>query len=401
MSQSNPLFLTIDGGGTKTKVTISTYSNHPQSQSHPPQFQILSTFTHSSSNPSDLGLNLALQSIHQATQTALSLLPKPYSISSEDQRTCPFIKIWAGLSGVDSEEDIQIVHEALSVLFNLQDPVHSNDVLKVTNDCDLLTGPIETRYLDSIQTSSHSKVFQGGIVLIAGTGSIVTAYVPKDLNDRNSNSNESSLKVIGRLGGYGYLIGDEGSAYDVGKRTIRSILEYSDTLQSNPISTSHSIISKSNLIPMILNHFGIQTVHELLHSIYKLDFSKGETEHDRKIRISEICRLVMSLAFPIKKDEKVDEFASKIIQETVEALSELLFRICQLHSLRPNHLVLSLGGGMWKDDRFKELFIDYTKETWDAQWGWVERVNEPDEMAAMSLVKRYLNTLESNSERKL
>ncbi|EGG00235.1 uncharacterized protein MELLADRAFT_111994 [Melampsora larici-populina 98AG31] len=396
MTESNPLFLSIDGGGTKTKVTISTYSKSTSNQFKP---QILSTAIHRSSNYSDLGIDSAIQSIHQATQKALSSLPIAYSTYLNRFKTsCPFTKIWAGLSGVDSPLDIKIMYNALSSLF-LIDTSDSN-VLEVSNDCDLLTGPIEFHYLESIHHSNPSKVCQGGIVLIAGTGSIVTAYIPKIL-EAESDPTKSVLQVAGRLGGYGYLIGDEGSAYDVGKRTIKSILEDLDSLNSKDNLSFNSMISKSTLIPMILNHFGVENLNDLLGSVYKLDKSKGETEHDRKIRISEVSRIVMQAAYPKNLDhqenQKGDEFALRIMQETGQELSKLLKKICQIHQLLPSQLVLSLGGGMWGYDEFQQLLIQLTHQDWDAQWGWIERVNEPDEVAAVTLVNRYIKTLESDA----
>lgn len=393
LKSTNPLFLTIDGGGTKTKVTISTYttsSSQPPDQNLPPTIQILSTATHRSSNYSDLGIHSAIQSITQAVQIALQSL----SLTWIPNTVSPFTRIWAGLSGVDSPTDIKIMHQAISELFAL-DPTSTSSDVEVSNDCDLLAGPIEFHYLESKR--SGSKVCQGGIVLIAGTGSIATAYTPHHPHPNQSVSLDSStgLRVLGRVGGYGYLIGDEGSAYDVGKRTMKAILEYSDTLDNNvkEHDALNLVISKSSLLPMILDHYGVQRLGDLLGSVYKLDQSKHETEHHRKIRVAEVSRLVMRAAFP-PKEHQADGFALKIMQETGHELSQLLRKICVTHQLVPDQMVLSLGGGMWAYDQFRELLVQTTRQEWDAEWGWVERVNEPDETAAITLVNRYLKNID-------
>jgi N-acetylglucosamine kinase-like BadF-type ATPase len=82
-----------------------------------------------------------------------------------------------------------------------------------------------------------------GVVVVSGTGSI--AY------GRNA-ANEAA-----RAGGWGYVLGDEGSGYWIGRAALRAVLREAD--QRGP---------KTGLTPLLLHHFGIEQAQELLHEVY-------------------------------------------------------------------------------------------------------------------------------------
>src|SRR6185369_3788449 len=65
---------------------------------------------------------------------------------------------------------------------------------------------------------------QPGIVVIAGTGSI--AY---GRNDRNQSA---------RAGGWGYVLGDEGSGYWIGRAALRAVLREADRRGPQTLLTS-------------------------------------------------------------------------------------------------------------------------------------------------------------------
>jgi N-acetylglucosamine kinase-like BadF-type ATPase len=82
-----------------------------------------------------------------------------------------------------------------------------------------------------------------GIVLIAGTGSI--AY-GRDTRGRAARS-----------GGWGYVLGDEGSGYWLGRQALRSVMRASD---GRGRATA--------LTPLVLEHYGISRSEELVQQIY-------------------------------------------------------------------------------------------------------------------------------------
>ncbi|HET9264474.1 MAG TPA: BadF/BadG/BcrA/BcrD ATPase family protein [Vicinamibacterales bacterium] len=84
---------------------------------------------------------------------------------------------------------------------------------------------------------------QPGVVIISGTGSI--AY------GRNRD-NEAA-----RAGGWGYVLGDEGSGYWIGRAALRAVLRASD--ERGP---------RTALTPLLLRHFGVSQAQSLLHEVY-------------------------------------------------------------------------------------------------------------------------------------
>jgi N-acetylglucosamine kinase-like BadF-type ATPase len=82
-----------------------------------------------------------------------------------------------------------------------------------------------------------------GIVVIAGTGSI--AY------GRNAAGEAA------RAGGWGYVLGDEGSGYWIGRLALRAVVRQSDG-RGEPTA----------LTPRILGRFGVSKPQDLIHEVY-------------------------------------------------------------------------------------------------------------------------------------
>ena len=84
---------------------------------------------------------------------------------------------------------------------------------------------------------------QPGVVVISGTGSI--AY------GRNAAGEAA------RSGGWGYVLGDEGSGYWIGRAALRAVLRAAD--HRGP---------STKLTPMLLEHFQVAQPQALLHAVY-------------------------------------------------------------------------------------------------------------------------------------
>jgi len=83
-----------------------------------------------------------------------------------------------------------------------------------------------------------------GVVIISGTGSI--AY------GRNAAGQAA------RSGGWGYVLGDEGSGYWIGRAALRAVLREAD--QRGPATA---------LTPLLLDHFGVDQAPDLIHEVYQ------------------------------------------------------------------------------------------------------------------------------------
>jgi N-acetylglucosamine kinase-like BadF-type ATPase len=82
-----------------------------------------------------------------------------------------------------------------------------------------------------------------GVVLIAGTGSI--AY---GRNDQNQAA---------RAGGWGYMLGDEGSGYWIGRAALRAVLREAD--RRGP---------KTQLTGLLLHYYGVARAQDLIAQVY-------------------------------------------------------------------------------------------------------------------------------------
>ncbi|MGH9371040.1 MAG: BadF/BadG/BcrA/BcrD ATPase family protein [Vicinamibacterales bacterium] len=82
-----------------------------------------------------------------------------------------------------------------------------------------------------------------GVVIISGTGSI--AY------------GRSPAGEAARSGGWGYVLGDEGSGYWIGRAALRAVLRAAD--HRGPATL---------LTPILLEHFAVTQPQALLHQVY-------------------------------------------------------------------------------------------------------------------------------------
>jgi N-acetylglucosamine kinase-like BadF-type ATPase len=82
-----------------------------------------------------------------------------------------------------------------------------------------------------------------GVVIISGTGSI--AY------GRNAENQGA------RAGGWGHVLGDEGSGYWIGRAALRAVLREAD--RRGP---------RTALTPLLLRHFGVSEAQNLIHEVY-------------------------------------------------------------------------------------------------------------------------------------
>lgn len=85
---------------------------------------------------------------------------------------------------------------------------------------------------------------QPGVVVISGTGSI--SYGRNDKGE------------AARSGGWGYVLGDEGSGYWIGRAALRAVLRQAD--RRGP---------ETMLTPLLLTYFDVRQPAELIHKVYQ------------------------------------------------------------------------------------------------------------------------------------
>jgi N-acetylglucosamine kinase-like BadF-type ATPase len=154
-----------------------------------------------------------------------------------------------------------------------------------------------------------------GILLIAGTGS---AAIGQDGKGR-----------IRRAGGWGYLLGDEGSGYALGREAIRACLSGRKTGMAALIQRTLKLKDREAVIPWV--------------------YSRSDAPSE----IAQLAPLVFEAA------RKKDPAALEIVQAAASSLCDLGYDLAERLSLA--HPKLAFGGGLLSHPtplrrRLKELF---------------------------------------------
>lgn len=181
-----PYYLGIDGGGTKTTCALGDES------------QLLAAATAGPSNIVRVGEQRARESLHQCVREACAAAGiAPAQIA----RTC------VGGSGAGRPE---LAKKARGILG------------------ELLTTPVVV--VGDMEIALEAAFDAGpGVIVIAGTGSI--AY------GRNSEGKTA------RAGGWGFAIGDEGSAHWIGRAVVSAVLRVADENHATTEGTEKSLLA--------------------------------------------------------------------------------------------------------------------------------------------------------------
>ncbi|WP_158634031.1 N-acetylglucosamine kinase [Radiobacillus deserti] len=171
---------------------------------------------------------------------------------------------------------------------------------------------------DAVSALKSGTASSSGTVLIAGTGSIVYA-VP-----------EEAAPPI-RVGGWGYLFGDEGSGFAIGREALRSIMKAYDGRGE-----------KTELTETIMEFLHLQHPSGFVTAIY-------ESTSPRQT--------VASLARPVLKLASTgDPVAVQLVGKEIEGLLDLLRASVRHHSALL-HDPLVLTGGLFQSSYFKQRFV--------------------------------------------
>jgi len=184
-----PYYLGIDGGGTKTTCAVGD------------ETRLIATATAGPSNVVRVGEVQASESLQKSVRQACAAAGIALA---QVARTC------VGGSGAARPELAEIVRRSLAEI--LSTPIDVVGDMQIALEAAFDTGP--------------------GVVVIAGTGSI--AY-GRDRQGRTV-----------RAGGWGFAIGDEGSAHWIGRAAVSAVLRAADRFPSDRFPSD---LSPSDLYP--------------------------------------------------------------------------------------------------------------------------------------------------------
>jgi N-acetylglucosamine kinase-like BadF-type ATPase len=148
-----------------------------------------------------------------------------------------------------------------------------------------------------------------GIAIVSGTGSI--AY------GRNAAGQAA------RAGGWGYVLGDEGSGYWIGRFALRAVLRHADG--RGPATA---------LTPRILDHFGVSRPKDLIHQVYY--------GSPRPSAIAAVAAHVQAAA------DKGDAVACDILTRGAAELAGCAASVATHLRMEAEEFVFVLAGGMFR-----------------------------------------------------
>lgn len=255
------LFAGIDGGGTKTAAVVVDADGVERGRA-----------VAGSSNFAAVGPAAALHEIRVALGGAVELAGG----------ALPVAGVWIGLAGIGRPGDGDMLLPELSRMA---------DVVQLTNDAELL--------LSAWGTSP-------GVGLIAGTGSIALA--------------RDAAGQIHRAGGWGHIIGDEGSGYDLGRQALQAASHAADG--RGP---------ETALLAAILDRWQLVDPSGMITQVYL----NGD-----KATIAELSSLVFGCA------AEGDRVARRIVARGATGLSEIAIAAANALGSSPAAVPLALGGGL-------------------------------------------------------
>jgi len=269
----------IDAGGTTTKCILMNENGEllAESKAGPANYQAT-------------GLTNVIQEIRKA----LNLVCKKAGINEIDI-------LGIGLAGVVSKEDIQMVKNNLLPLSQVKNCF-------ITNDGEIAV--------------LGAYAGESGIVVIAGTGSIIYGL------------KENGVTV--QVGGWGPILGDEGSGFWIGLKALQAIIK---TEEGRCINTSLSNI--------LMNSFNINNLKELVSFVYQDKLPRE--------KIASLAPLV------IETMVNGDQVAKQIIEKGCDELILMIKVIAKKLNYQKKEIAVT--GGLFNNSPFYDLFSYKLKKT--------------------------------------
>ncbi len=278
------LVLGIDGGGTGTRTLLAVASTG----------EIIGRAESGPSNIQSVGVETALKALNTSIEQAFRSANLP-------QATVQAIGL--GLAGVDRQEGLDIIHAWASRMAVAKQ-------VRVANDATLLIA---------------AGTPEGwGLAVIAGTGSIAFAQAPDG--------------AVGRCGGWGYTLGDEGSAYVIAHRALRAACRSYDRVAPPTV-----------LVDRFVKRMNVSSAPELIPAVYRGPWDRAA--------IAGLAPMVLDAA------AEGDEVASEIVKDEVTEFARTAVGAVVNNGLPKQGLPIALAGGLLlNSELYREWFLQAVLE---------------------------------------
>lgn len=170
---------------------------------------------------------------------------------------------------------------------------------------------------DAVIALAGATAGQPGMICIAGTGSI--AY------------GRNAARKFARVGGWGYIFGDEGGGFDLTRQALRAILRHEEGW--GPDTVLHS---------MLLKETGAVDANDLMHRFYTTEFPRPV--------IASYAKLVDAAA------NQGDAVARNLIVNAAQQLATALSAVRMQLFERGESAKAAYIGGVFKSEMLRERF---------------------------------------------
>jgi len=170
---------------------------------------------------------------------------------------------------------------------------------------------------DALIALSGAHAGQPGVITIAGTGSI--------------SFGRSATGKVARVGGWGYVFGDEGGGFDLTRQALRAALRMEEGWGPD-----------TALRALMLEATGATNSNELLHKFYTPDFPRP--------RIAALSQLVVQAA------SQGDHVAGDILNEAAQQLAGITTAARTQVFTREEVAPVAYIGGVFKSERLLDEF---------------------------------------------
>ncbi len=293
-----PLVLGIDGGGTNTVALLAAAATG----------EVIGRGTGGPSNIQAVGVESALAALDDAIDAAFR---------AANLGRCRVGAACLGLAGIDRDEGMDVIG-AWAAWVGL------SEHLQIANDATLLL--------------AAGTPDGWGLAVIAGTGSIAFVKTPTG--------------ELGRCGGWGYLMGDEGSAYCIAVRGLRAACRAFDGVGPATV-----------LAERFVGAMKLNGVPDLIPAVYRGTWDRAA--------IAGLAPHVLAAS------EMGDPVAVGIVRDEAVELARTAAGAVKSNGLPTADLPVALAGGVLTlNAPFRKLFLDALGECGIAP-GAVSIVTEP------------------------
>lgn len=260
------VYIGMDGGGTKTRAVALSSDG-----------QLLVDHATDGCNVNHYGWEHAQGVLQNLFTEVRSRLPERAVVAA----------VYLGMAGVDREEDRQRMQAFVQEQWSLI--------------------PVDVQH-DAMPALVGGSGQEAGIVLIGGTGSVAFG-----MNDSGEQC---------RVGGWGYMIGDEGSGYDIGRKALRAVMQGFD-----------GRLPQTVLTKIVLERYGLQEPTELIPLVYSDSFTRDS--------VAGVTRSVFQAA------ESGDPVSLRLLQEAGDDLSELVNVLLHRLQFSQDSIPVVVTGGLF------------------------------------------------------